>query len=529
MWDPLHTASAPHEHWSRGNIGEAIPGVQTPLSWTTWADAIEPGTRSALRAIGALSAQDARVPADPAARYLRCFYGRPAMLVDFLAKLGDRMPGTTGQATVLGILGEVPPTISFSPTRRRYPAIAWRLPWAFATSPGRARAFAAETNAWYAGAVRRPAILDLAATRRAYAEGRRQFNAAMAMQVVVLLSNVQPLFDAVSQLVDRTGVGDVGVLSGSGGAEMAIVSDIWSTAHGRLPMGELIRRHGFHGPSEGELSSAVWREDPTPLQRLVELYADEARPGSAEEATERATMQRALLAALPAWQRPGARQALRLAERRILLRGMCKRSFLQSLDVCRATARRAGALLAGAGVLVAADDVFFLTADELIGGEPRDVQELVGRRRGRWDTYRGLELPQAWRGAPVAVSRAADDEATDGDDVLQGTGVSSGTVTGRVRVVHDPTFVEVEPGEVLVAPITDPSWSSIMFLSAALVVDMGGALSHAAVVAREMRIPCVVNTRDGTRRLRTGDLVRVDGATGQVTVLERCSSPRRAR
>jgi pyruvate,water dikinase len=79
----------------------------------------------------------------------------------------------------------------------------------------------------------------------------------------------------------------------------------------------------------------------------------------------------------------------------------------------------------------------------------------------------------------------------------------------------------VEPDEVLVAPTTDPSWSSIMFISSALVVDIGGMLSHAAVVARELGIPCVVNTRTGTRALRTGDRVRVDGTTGTVTVIER--------
>src|SRR5437764_1958066 len=335
------------------------------MSWTTWAESYEIGSRSSLHAIGALSADDARAPTDATARYLRCFYGRPAILVDFLARLGDRMPGTTGEIAVLGVLGDVPPAISFAPTRRRYPAIAWRLPRAFAATPKRARRVAAETEAWYAEAVGRPASLDLAATRRAYAEAHDRFNAAMAMQVLVLLSNVQPLFDAISQLVERTGVGDVGVLSGSGGAEMAVVSDIWNTAHGRLPMDELVRRHGFHGPAEGELSSSVWRENPTPLRRLVELYADRAQPGSPDEASEGAAMQRALVAALPVGQRPAVRRLLRLAERRILLRGICKRSFLQSLDVCRATARHAGELLAEAGVLTESDDVFFLTADEL--------------------------------------------------------------------------------------------------------------------------------------------------------------------
>jgi pyruvate,water dikinase len=94
-------------------------------------------------------------------------------------------------------------------------------------------------------------------------------------------------------------------------------------------------------------------------------------------------------------------------------------------------------------------------------------------------------------------------------------------VEGRVRVLLSPDFDAVEPDEILVAPTTDPSWSSVMFISSALVVDIGSALSHAAVVARELGLPCVVNTRSGTRDLRTGDLVRVDGTAGTVTVLER--------
>jgi len=76
----------------------------------------------------------------------------------------------------------------------------------------------------------------------------------------------------------------------------------------------------------------------------------------------------------------------------------------------------------------------------------------------------------------------------------------------------------------LIAPTTDPSWSSILFVSAALVVDIGGVLSHAAVVARELEIPCVVNTRDGTSVVRTGDRVRVDGRAGTVEILERADS-----
>jgi phosphoenolpyruvate synthase/pyruvate phosphate dikinase len=82
----------------------------------------------------------------------------------------------------------------------------------------------------------------------------------------------------------------------------------------------------------------------------------------------------------------------------------------------------------------------------------------------------------------------------------------------------------VEPDEVLIAQTTDPSWSSIMFISSALVVDIGGALSHAAVVARELGIPCVVSTGHGTKLIKTGDRVRVDGSTGKVEILARRSA-----
>jgi pyruvate,water dikinase len=157
----------------------------------------------------------------------------------------------------------------------------------------------------------------------------------------------------------------------------------------------------------------------------------------------------------------------------------------------------------------------------LTGALPCDVRQLIGARRARRAEYQKMVLPSTWRGTPEPQSAA--DRPVDGPMVIEGKGVSAGVVEGRVRVVEDPSFAEVEPGEVLVAPTTDPSWASVMFVSAALVVDIGGPLSHAAVVARELSVPCVVNTRTGSRVLRTGDLVRVDGAAGTVEVLERAA------
>jgi phosphoenolpyruvate synthase/pyruvate phosphate dikinase len=149
---------------------------------------------------------------------------------------------------------------------------------------------------------------------------------------------------------------------------------------------------------------------------------------------------------------------------------------------------------------------------------PGNAKELVAGRRAVRSEYESMLLPASWRGTPDATRHVPRE---DDDTVITGIGASSGTAEGPVRVVTDPSFADIEPGAVLVSRTTDPSWASVMFVSKALVVDIGGMLSHAAVVARELGIPCVVNTRTGTDRLRDGDRVRVDGATGTVEILER--------
>ena len=147
------------------------------------------------------------------------------------------------------------------------------------------------------------------------------------------------------------------------------------------------------------------------------------------------------------------------------------------------------------------------------------VVDQVGERRRRYREYDKLGIPGEWTGTPTAVP--IDEKDLTGSLVVQGIGASAGVVEGRVRLITDPGEEEIEPGEILVAHTTDPSWASVLFLSSALVVDIGGVLSHAPVIARELGVPCVVNTKIGTKLLRTGDLCRVDGSTGRVEVLER--------
>jgi hypothetical protein len=99
--DPLDSDTRPDQHWSRANVGEAMPGCQTPLSWTFWAGGIESAMREAAFSIGALTRKERRVPAGTADRHIQIFRGRVAFNVEFMTMIGDRMPGTTGAETAL--------------------------------------------------------------------------------------------------------------------------------------------------------------------------------------------------------------------------------------------------------------------------------------------------------------------------------------------------------------------------------------------------------------------------------------------
>ena len=110
------------------------------------------------------------------------------------------------------------------------------------------------------------------------------------------------------------------------------------------------------------------------------------------------------------------------------------------------------------------------------------------------------------------------------DGVLPGRPASRGVVEGIARVAHTlEEAAALQPGEILVTPITDIGWTPYFSLIAGLVTDLGSSVSHGAVIAREYGLPCVVNTRQGTRFLQTGDKLRLDGDSGSVELLERGS------
>jgi rifampicin phosphotransferase len=187
------------------------------------------------------------------------------------------------------------------------------------------------------------------------------------------------------------------------------------------------------------------------------------------------------------------------------------------MPVLRGTLLELGRRLAEVGILETAEDVFHLRFEELeaVDGIWPPPAELVAalRAAARRRAARRLELA----GTPLMALPPLFRPQTGEEVLVAGMPGSPGFAEGPVRVVRDPAaFGSLVPGEVLVAPYTNPSWTPLFTRAAAVVVDTGAAMSHAAMVAREYGVPAVMGTGDGTHRLSDGQWVRVDGSRGQV-------------
>ena len=195
------------------------------------------------------------------------------------------------------------------------------------------------------------------------------------------------------------------------------------------------------------------------------------------------------------------------------------------IDELRRVVREWGRRQVRNGQLAADDDAFYLTLDELLT-LPADVRDTAARRRAEHQRLRGIRLPETVIGSWRPES---DGTAVPAGEQLTGLGASPGVVEGRVRVVAADAQADLGSGEVvLVTRVADVGHIALFQAAAAVVTDLGDTMSHAAVVARGLGVPCVTDTKDASVRLSSGTLVRVDGTAGTVEVLERAPSPMRA-
>ena len=294
-------------------------------------------------------------------------------------------------------------------------------------------------------------------------------------------------------------------------------------------------RYGSRGLAEIDLGRPRWSEDPAHVMDVVAGYL---RITDAEQAPDAvfargAASSTAVVDELVAAARRGRRGWLRAklvqfaagrARTLMALRESPKFFAVRLFGLIRAELLSVGQELAADGELGAPDDLFYLSFAELAAyaaGEPAGWAGLIAKRR---DAYRRearrRQVPRLLLSDGRAFYAGLGPAGSADGASLAGSPVSPGSVEGFVRVVLDPRRAELLPGEIMVCPGTDPSWTPLFLTAAGLVMEVGGLMTHGAVVAREYGIPAVVGVDRATERLRTGQRIALNGSTGKIRLLD---------
>jgi len=301
-----------------------------------------------------------------------------------------------------------------------------------------------------------------------------------------------------------------------------------------------LRLYGSRSVNEAELMLPSWDQDPAFVFSMIRNLLQAEDPEDPLDVAERRRRERELAVAEARRDLSGPRLRLFLwilkkAQTYIAYREQNKALLMLGVHALKRVYFEISCRLQAQGTLRDREDLYFLTEEEVFSlcrGEDLEIEDRVRRRRRQWEWNQRVTLPETFRGRPepvrpgTAAAAAPAGPAAGENLVLRGLGVSPGRVTGKARVVLDPRKdAHFRKGEILVAPVTDTGWTPFFMVASAIVVDVGGLLSHGSIVAREYGIPGVLNVRQGTRRIRTGQTVTVDGTLGEVIIHPETGTP----
>jgi pyruvate,water dikinase len=575
-WIVDSTPSRRHPIYTRANVGEVFPDPVTPLTATIGITAeAEPGWRDALARFGAFDPDEF----DPDNNEIIGVFGGYCYLNVSIARiLGVRTPGLSPEmidATFFGTQPGIPP-YQPQPTDER-PDLTERvgatLQWIL-TTPDRADLMT-EQEAMEALRDARPDLTTLSDAelvgrlrhlmsthlRRLFAEhlfttycatvptGILQQAAAaagdptMAMRLIAGVGDVESAQPSMlmwdlgriaassAELTSAFAAGTAGLPSRI--ADLAAGGDEAAT---RFADGfaALLREHGCRGPNEWEMRSPTWETHPELALAAIDrmrVSPESSSPSGlqAERSAERQALGEKLVAAMAADPEAQGQVQAALHAATVFLAGRerSKTNAIRLTHESRMTMQELGRRMVERGIFDSPGEYGMLRADELDAflADPASMAEELRRREADYAELGKLEPPFVFEGAPPPMATWPQRDArpvavASVGDVLEGIPGCPGTARGIARVItssHDPGALE--PGDVLVAEITDPSWTPLFVPSAAVVVNVGAPLSHAIIVSRELGIPCVVSVTDATRRIPDGALVEVDGDLGTVTII----------
>jgi phosphohistidine swiveling domain-containing protein len=556
---------------TRGNIGEVFPEVLTPLSYTLGVLAAEAGWRDAYRLLGILQRNDFKND-DPIIIGLYAGYGY--LNVSYLRMIGVRAPGSSPEAIDATLFGEGNPppyqprkgdksvlsslkillgVIKALGTKSEPPVVqdSYRLAaeWEAKCPPLDApdqqlydyiAAFPPLFRKMFCNHIVSSSIAAivsgiLADNAKAAGEPGLATHLIGAAGDVLSATYSQELYE-IAKLVRANQALTAAFNAGTSGLNNRLKLMPEAAEFNRQFAG-FIAKHGHRGPNDWELSSRTWEN--TPELALVAIdrmrFADNDLAPAVRlkdmEARQQAAIAKVLphvklmdkgnfkkaVKALPYWSR--AREATR--DRAIRSGAPLKRAF-------RELVRRAAVK---GGVEDPRMVAMLRFHDELPKylKDPRSLVPLIHERWALRERFAAI-TPPFFINAQEEVPSIEQMEATQGQakppvavvgDVLKGDAGSAGVARGRARIVRDPSDARgLNPGDILVAPLTDPAWTPLFLPAAAVVVNVGALMSHAVIVSRELGIPCVVAVANATDRITDGAMLEVDGTAGTVKILE---------
>ncbi len=292
-----------------------------------------------------------------------------------------------------------------------------------------------------------------------------------------------------------------------------------------------MEKYGMRGLSEIDISRPRWSEDPSSLLQMV-LNATKSEEAGAHRIHYQTLIAEAESAAekiieeaqkgLWGWIRaPLVRRLLLVSRQFMPLRGHHKYLVVRLLGLIKPVFLEAGETLCREGRLETAEDIWFLTLPEISEAleSEENLKPRIAERRKEYEHDQTLTPPRVITSeGEIPATKLEGVEAPAG--ALIGSPVSAGVVEGVARVILDPAAETLRPGEILIAPFTDPGWTPLFVNAAGLVTEVGGLMTHGAVVAREYGIPAIVGVIEATKKIKTGQRIRVHGNAGYVEFLD---------
>lgn len=533
--------------YTRANVGEVFPDPVTPLTADTlWL--AELGWRDGWVRMGAMSSDE--FPPDEFCQL--GVQGGYCYLNASLARLfGERAPGLSWQIideTFFGVQPGIPPYVEMPGDVRPdlTEKIGETFGWVFQqTSIDDLTELTDDRNATKALRAARPDLSTLSDDELwvRYQTVLGMFRPLFAHHLFATYMATVPL-GVISGVATAVGRPDLimPIIGGFGEVDSAEPSHaMWAlsrldpdTSEFAEGFDRFLYEFGSRGPNEWEVRSPTWESRPAlalaAIDRMREA-PDGADPALhyAERVRERLDASATLLAMVEGDAATHGQLAAAIACAAAWLPGRerTKTNNIRQIHEMRMPMRELGRRMVERGRFDEIEDFGFLQVSEmpaLLAGAP--MLDEIRARRAEYERLQQLVPPFLFEGrtdGPDTWARrdAPAEQMLGSGETLAGMPGCPGAAEGIARVVldsNDPSALG--PGDVLIAPITDPSWTPLFVPAAAVVVDVGAALSHAIIVSRELGIPCVISATDATRRIPDGARVRVDGSTGVVTVLD---------